>query len=358
MLETADAELAREILDLAAAAGCPVRRSSAERPSGGAGLRLVDEHADPARVAGLREAGEEVVLVGLEPAAREWWVAAADLDVPALELPAARSWLLDRLLDAVEGGGPGPAPGVAPGAGARVVGVLGGRGGAGASVLAAALATTAAEDGIATLLVDADPCSGGVDLLLGGDELPGLRWSDLLGVEGRLSGDVLRGVLRMGPDLGVLAQGRDGRGGPAPETLRSVLEAARRGHELVVVDLPRPDPVGADDGETAVVLPELDDLLLILPTSVRAAAAGCGSIDRVRERLRPDCRVGAVVRLVGVDAPAAEEIADAVGLPLVGVLRSERDLDARLERGEGLPPGRRSPLRLFARRWLSVPGPR
>src|SRR5262249_29180501 len=53
----------------------------------------------------------------------------------------------------------------------RVVAVLGGRGGAGASVLAAGLAVTAGRAGLRALLVDADPLGGGVDLVLGWEEL-------------------------------------------------------------------------------------------------------------------------------------------------------------------------------------------
>src|SRR4029077_10634381 len=56
-----------------------------------------------------------------------------------------------------------------------VVGVIAGRGGAGASVFATALAHTADD----ALLVDADPWGGGIDLVLGCEGQTGLRWPDL-----------------------------------------------------------------------------------------------------------------------------------------------------------------------------------
>jgi secretion/DNA translocation related CpaE-like protein len=101
--------------------------------------------------AGLpRRAG--IVLVGYAPAAAppDWGVAERlGADHVAL-LPAAEPWLLERFATvgmAVDTGG--------------IVAVLGGRGGAGASVLAGGLAVTAARRGMRTLLVDADPLGAG-----------------------------------------------------------------------------------------------------------------------------------------------------------------------------------------------------
>ena len=71
------------------------------------------------------------------------------------------------------------------------------------------------------LSVDADPRSGGLDLLLGADALPGLRWGDLAGVDGRISPDVLRASVRLGAGLQVLATDRRGgrgvRGAGCPD---------------------------------------------------------------------------------------------------------------------------------------------
>ena len=64
------------------------------------------------------------------------------------------------------------------GAGASVVGVVGAGGGAGASTVAAGLAAANARRGRQSLLVDADPLGGGIDLLMGCEGVPGLRWPE------------------------------------------------------------------------------------------------------------------------------------------------------------------------------------
>ena len=86
-----------------------------------------------------------------------------------ISLPEGESWLVGALSDAAEGyrrkG--------------SVLAVVGGRGGAGASVLAAAVAVRAAADGDPVLLVDCDPLGGGLDLVLGAEDAAGPRWPEL-----------------------------------------------------------------------------------------------------------------------------------------------------------------------------------
>ena len=347
LLLTEDADLLAAVSRLAAAAGCGLRQA----PGAGAqtdGLVLVGPDADPARVARARDGGADVVLVGCAPVAPDWWQAAAALDVDhAAVLPEAEPWLLDRLADAADG----------PPRRGRVVGVLGGSGGAGASLVAAALATAACDAGEDVLLLDADPHSGGADLLLGADQLPGLRWGDLAGLTGRVRPDVLRACVDAGTDRGsggslhVLAGDRTGAGPALVEAVPAVLDAARRTFGITVLDLPR----GALGDLPDEVLSGCEEVLVVLPGTTRAAAAACSVVDGVRRRpLPPPVRV--VVRDVGTSAVPAE-LADVVGAPLAGVLRSERELDAGLERGEGLPVGRRSGLRGLAARWVADTGP-
>ena len=84
-----------------------------------------------------------------------------------IDLPAGAGWLVDALADVGERVSPG-----------RVVGVVGGAGGAGASTLACALAQWHAARA-PTLLVDTDPLGPGLDRLLGLEEVPGVRWDGL-----------------------------------------------------------------------------------------------------------------------------------------------------------------------------------
>ncbi|WP_432496706.1 septum site-determining protein Ssd [Kineococcus gypseus] len=340
-LLTDDDALAAAVLRLAGAAGCAVLREvppALEAPP----LLLVGADAGAAAVAAARERGAgEVVLVGCAPVGPQWWRRAAELDADhAALLPEAEPWLLDRLLDAA--GGRRPA--------GRVVGVVGGCGGGGASVLAAALAEAAATTGD-VLLLDADPGAGGLDLLVGADQLPGLRWGDLAGVSGRLRPDVLRSTVRLGEGLHLLAGDRRAGAAPGGQALGAVLRAARDTFATTVVDLPR----GRLEQLGAGVLGACEEVLVVAPATTRAAAAACGTVDEVRRLAGTG--TGAAVRLVLRDVGSGADpgvLADVVGAPLSAVLRPERDLEPCLERGEGLPAGRRSAVRGFATRWAAT----
>src|SRR5690606_39629001 len=99
---------------------------------------------------------------------------------------------------------------------APVVAVLGGRGGAGASVLAAGLAVTAAQAGHRVLLVDGDPLGGGLDLVPGWEDDDGVRWPELSDTSGRLAAGALIGALPRRGEPALLSFDRRARTGAAP----------------------------------------------------------------------------------------------------------------------------------------------
>jgi secretion/DNA translocation related CpaE-like protein len=289
----------------------------------------------PARRAG-------VLLVTRGPAERAAFVAGIALGVAeVVELPAAEQRLVELLSGArAEPAGP-------PGA---VVGVLAGCGGAGASVLAAALAIVAARAGRSPLLVDADPLGGGVDLLLGGESAAGLRWPDLAGLAGPVSPSTLRDALPSLHGVRVLAAARSGPAElPAP-ALRAVLAAGRRFADPVVADVARSvDPV------SEAVLAEAHRVLLVVPDQVRAVAAAA-RMAAWAGQFAVDLEL--VVRRCGPRGLAAAEVAATLELPLAGVLGPEPGLAGALERGE--PPGRRprGPLAQLCGRVLAGLGDR
>ena len=119
-------------------------------------------------------------------------------------------------------------------------GVVGGSGGVGASTFAAVLAAVTAR----AMLVDIDVVGGGIDVLLGIEDVPGARWSGLRVGGGRL-------------DPGSLADGKYtgeiGRYAYGPEKAIAIRELAEeRGYDLAgsyaysdsVTDVPMLEAVG------------------------------------------------------------------------------------------------------------------
>lgn len=252
-----------------------------------------------------------------------------------VSLPEAEPWLIDRFADAITGSADA----------ARVIGVVGGRGGAGASVLAAALAVTAARQGLRALLVDADPLGGGLDLVLGREESPGLRWPDLAATAGRVSPPVLFDALPRVGELCLLSWDRGELLAVPPAAVEAAIDAGRRGSDLVVLDLPRRPDEGALHAMEAA-----DAVLLVVPAEVRA----CAAARRVVSAIRPHCaRLQCVVRGRSPAGLRARDVAEALALPLAGIVRAEPGLAAALERGEA-PAGRgRGPLADACRRLLA-----
>ncbi|MCX5043165.1 hypothetical protein OG921_08285 [Aldersonia sp. NBC_00410] len=270
-----------------------------------------------------------VLAVDGEPGLMHWQAATAVGAEQVVALPAGAAELVRVLAQRPAGGG-----------GGAVVAVLGGRGGAGASTLAASLALIADETRT-SLLVDCDPAGGGLDLLLGIEDRPGLRWPGLVVEDGRVSALALHHALPVaGKRISVLACGRapDGRE-PSPVAVQAVLDAGREADDLVVCDVPR------DRGPaSAAVLASADLVVLVVPAELRAVAAAESTADFVRTH-NPHQML--VVRGPAPGGLRALDVADALGLPLVAQMRPEPRLDGQLERG-GLRLGRRGPLRRAA----------
>ncbi|WP_199431587.1 septum site-determining protein Ssd [Qaidamihabitans albus] len=313
-----------EILRLAAAVGCEVERVSdlgaARSRWASAPLVLLDEEgaADADGADMDRRAG--VLLICKAAPLPDTWQRAFSLGAEhVVALPDGEDTLLSALADVAEG---------PPASAGRVLAVLGGRGGAGASVLAAAAAISACRAGGSALLVDCDPLGGGLDLLLGAEISAGLRWPGLRVQSGRVSMPALDAALpgrRHGDGrLSVLSCDRDGPG-PTAEAAAAVIEAGRRSGRLVVCDLPR----GLDAG-AAEALHRADLVVLVVPAEVRACVAAARVLARLDSR---SGRLGVLVRGPAPGGLTAAEVADAVGAPLLGWMRPERGLGRVLERG-------------------------
>ncbi|MDH6196430.1 secretion/DNA translocation related CpaE-like protein [Mycobacterium frederiksbergense] len=330
-----DPALREDVSRVAAAAG--VNLVHVDDPSGrkawtAAAAVLLDAGAARRCAARVLPRRGRVILVGHSAPRPEDWQAAISVGAQqVVTLPAQDADLVAALSDAAcrDDGGRGPA-----------VAVVGARGGAGASVFAVALAQAAP----AALLVEADPWSGGIDLVLGSEDLPGVRWPDLALQGGRLGYPALRDALPGRDRVSVLSSGRSGadiEAGP----LAAVIDAGCRGGVTVVCDVPRR---ATEAAETA--LDTADLVVLLTPADVRSCAAAAA--------LRPwvlacNPNAGVVVRGPSPGGLRAAEVARIVGLPLLAAMRPQAGVAEVLERG-GLRLRSRSPLGSAARRVLTV----
>ncbi|MFC8957067.1 septum site-determining protein Ssd [Streptomyces sp. NPDC057101] len=343
LIVTEDLGLLDDLLRLCAAAGVepevhhrvPERRASWTDPP----LVLVGDDAAAHCRGAARRPG--TVLVGRDRDDPGVWRLAVEIGAECvLRLPDAEGLLVDRIADAAEG----------VGRQALTLGVVGGRGGAGASTLACGLALAAARTGRRTLLVDGDPLGGGLDVLLGGEREEGRRWPDFTASKGRLAGGALEESLPSVRGVRVLSWGREPAAPVPPEAVRSVLAAARRRGGVVVVDLPRGADASASEAHA-----QLDLGLLVVPGELRAVAAA----HRVASTLSMSVRdLRAVVR--GPYAAGLDElwVADALRLPLAGELPYDPGIVA--DQDAGVPPGAepRGPLGRFCDAfWACALGP-
>jgi secretion/DNA translocation related CpaE-like protein len=324
---TADDSMLDELLRLAAAAGST---PEVARDVGGAlrgwpraPLVLVGEDLAPAlaRAAPSRRDGVFVVLTAPVPD-RVFQVALALGAESVAELPRSEGWLVERLTDVLDSA---PARGL-------TIGVVGGSGGSGATTFACALAQVAGRSG-PSVVVDADPLGPGVDRVLGLDLVDGLRWDGLGHATGRLSARALRESLPRRDGVAALTW----YAAPTPRRLqpfavREALSAARRGHDLVVVDLPRaPDPL-VDE-----VAARCDRVLITVGTTV----AGVAAASRTRGRFADHPSLALVVRGGDLDD---EAVARVVGAPVVVRMADQRGLAESIDLGLGPVRSRRGRL--------------
>ncbi|ANI42347.1 septum site-determining protein Ssd [Mycolicibacterium vaccae] len=340
-----DPVLSADIDRVVAAAGMQVVRAtdpSSHRVWTGAAAVLVDAAAACRCAARRLPRRPRVLLIsGDAPGPDDWEAAVAIGAQRVVTLPTDDRELMAELADATE---------AARHAGVRgpVVAVLAGRGGGGASVFATALAKIAAN----SLLIDGDPWGGGLDLVLGSETEPGLRWPDLSLAGGRVSFSALRDALPHRRGVSVLSgsrvlSGDDPSNEVDPAPLEAVIAAGSRAGVTVVCDVARrPGPAG----DTAVSSADL--VVLVTPADLRSCAAGAATAKWVTAA---NPNAGVVVRGPAPGGLRPTDVARIVGLPVLAAMRPQPGIETSLERG-GLRVGARSPLARAAREVLSVLG--
>lgn len=325
LIVTRDQDLLDRLLRLAAAAGVEPEvvadPSRALRAWATASVALVGLDALP----GLLETGPPhrgaVHLIGVGPVPDRVFRSAVDLGAETVvELPRSEAWLIEVLGDAGEERVDG-----------LTVGVLGGSGGSGATTFACALGLVAAASGPACV-VDADPWGAGVDRVLGLDRVDGIRWDALERTTGRLGARALRDALPRRNGLGVLTWAPGRRGSLQAFAARSALEAAGRGHQVVVVDLPRAAGGTVDD-----LMARCDRVVVVARGSVAALSSAARVVARAAD-------AGAVSVVVRGPAPEDREVARLVGAPVLLRMADQRGLDEAVDLGLGPLRSRRGVL--------------
>ncbi|BBY24167.1 hypothetical protein MSTO_43720 [Mycobacterium stomatepiae] len=323
----------------------PILRDELDRVAAAVGVRVVHAGgsavgrktwlaaADRCGRAALPRRTHVSVLTAAEPTTATWAAAVAVGAQHVLLVPGQEHELVRELAESADSIRDDGSRGAA-------VAVIGGCGGAGASLFAAAVARAAPD----ALLVDLDPWGGGVDLLLGGEATPGVRWPDLALQGGRLNWSAVRDALPRVHGVSLLSGTRRGYeldAGPVD----AVIDAGRRGGVTVVCDLPR-----RLTDATQTALDAADLVVVVSPCDVRSCAA-TAAMTPVLAVINPN--LGLVVRGPSPGGLRAAEVADIAGLPLLASMKAQPQLAEQLEHG-GLRLGRRSALTAAARRVLAV----
>jgi secretion/DNA translocation related CpaE-like protein len=243
----------------------------------------------------------------------EW---SAALGATVIVLPDGLRWLTTILA----GGRGGRATG-------RMIAVVGGSGGVGASTLAVGVAWAAVRQGRRVALVDLDAGGGGLDLLLGLEQAPGWRWPALLGADGFL-GD-LHGQLPRLESLAVLSHAREQGPELGPAAVTAVLRSLRRTHDLVVID------AGARPAATEpAAVRGCDGALLVCSGDLRGVAAAAQRIRGIDAQVP----LAAVLSRVRSGSHGEDAIGRALGVPVITTLPADKRVAVGAEAGE--PPGR------------------
>lgn len=329
LLVTADSFLRDEVERIVAAAGGNLRMlanvADAARHWDSAAAVLVG--SDVRELPPRRRA--PAVLVGLNGEGDSLWHLAAALGAERVAvLPDAAAWLAEYLSRSRS-----------PEAGGLVLGVTGGCGGAGATTAALWIAQAAAGLGARVLLVDGDPWGGGLELALGAEETPGLRWPDLADASGSIDPDRLADSLPVAGGFSFLSWpgSRERPAAVNAAATGGVLDAGRRGYELVVVDIGR----GAEPMHSFAW--DCDRILVVVPAQLKAAVATARLVHEL-----PPVEASLLVRGSPGAALDGSLIADAVGLPVHGRVPELRAVKAAAENGRLLDLGKRRRIRLFA----------
>lgn len=207
------------------------------------------------------------------------------------------------------------------------IGIFPAAGGAGASVLAAAIARVAAQY-VTTAVIDADPHSGGLDLVFGIEDASGVRWGDVNLAAGNLSGELFAALPATDDGIRVLSVARTNVAasrGDHVEHLGAALTSIRSAAELTIVD--------CTPATVLQLAPALDLVVMVVPAQVRPTAAAIACAAQVRAQ---HTDIAAIVRHIhwsGLDSGDIERMS---GVPVIAEVGTVSRLPKALDM-QGMP---------------------
>lgn len=214
----------------------------------------------------------------------------------------------------------------------QVIGFVSGKGGTGKSSLCAGVATALAKDGCKVLCIDADVGLRNLDIFLGLSQENTLSLLDVCVGSYPLSAAAVHPQF---PGLSLLTAPANGGIGDIPqEKLEKLLKAAQLQFDYILLD----GPAGLGEGMKTVakfcdrcILTTMPD-----PASIRCAERAGQELEKLG---KTDVRL--VVNRVYKDLLKAlgmniDDIMDAVGLPLLGVVPSDPNVNFAAARGKAI----------------------
>ena len=182
------------------------------------------------------------------------------------------------------------------------------------------------------VVIDADPLGPGADRVLGLDGHDGVRWDALCQTTGRFSGRSLRDSLPRRDQLGVLTWYPGPQGSLQAFAVRNAIAAAQRGHDTVVLDLPRTvDPLVEE------MVARCDRVFVLTVPTV----AGLASTVRLCSRFHDASPFRLVLR---GDDVSPDAVARLVSVPVAARMSDQRGLEEAIDLGLGPVRSRRGPL--------------
>ncbi|WP_435298637.1 hypothetical protein [Timonella sp. A28] len=206
----------------------------------------------------------------------------------------------------------------------QLVAVIGAIGGTGATTVAAALAAHYADDSHAWL-IDLSGRGGGIEMHLGLEETPGIRWPDLAETRGHVAIKALRDTAVTQGPLSLITATRFDTTTPPDQAIDAILTSLHTSTETAIIDC---------DLTTLTRYQNMwDAIVLVSPLTV----LGLGGLLRIHSQLDayPPTRITTVTTALHAPALTPKEIEQATNTTVCTHLPRLRNLEKAIAIGAG-----------------------